>query len=240
MYGWRGRVGSISATPTEALPYEFYKIVPDGVALVQTTVYIHEVTADNIFAAENLFDRIALDVAKEGVDVLILGASPATYLKGHGYDKVLSARIAELIGVPTVSNQTAAVEALSALGAKRIVVASPNTDDLVVPLRRFLNDNGFEVVNARGLQIPTNAEIARVPPYKSYQFAKEVFFEAGGADAVYIPCANWPVALNIDKLEKDLRVPVVASNQSKIWAALRQLEIREPIRGFGRLLEDCL
>ena len=42
----------------------------------------------------------------------------------------------------------------------------------------------------------------------------------------------------IDKLEKDLRVPVVTCVQAAIWNCMRLLDIREPIDGFGRLLEN--
>ena len=38
-YGWRARIGYTSPPlTTEVFPYEFYKLVPDGVSLVVTSL----------------------------------------------------------------------------------------------------------------------------------------------------------------------------------------------------------
>jgi hypothetical protein len=37
MYGWRARIGNISPTAcSEILPYDFYRVAPDGVTFVST------------------------------------------------------------------------------------------------------------------------------------------------------------------------------------------------------------
>ena len=50
MYGWRGRVGSIAATPSDIFSYEFYKIVPPGLSIMQTTLAIHVMTTVELAA----------------------------------------------------------------------------------------------------------------------------------------------------------------------------------------------
>lgn len=131
------------------------------------------------------------------------------------------------------------MEAMRKLGMKKLAIASPNTDEILSKLKVFLEANGFEIVNMKGLQILDNSQIGLLPPYRSYQFAKQIFLETEGqADGIYIPCAGWPVAANISKLENDLKVPVVSSNQAKVWAALRVVNIMESISGFGRLLQE--
>ena len=39
----------------------------------------------------------------------------------------------------------------------------------------------------------------------------------------------------IDRLEKDLRKPVIASNQVSLWSALKRLSVHEEIEGLGKL-----
>jgi maleate cis-trans isomerase len=48
-------------------------------------------------------------------------------------------------------------------------------------------------------------------------------------------CARWQTALNIEKLENDLKVPVVTDVQTSIWAAFKRLHIGEVNPGVRRL-----
>jgi len=42
----------------------------------------------------------------------------------------------------------------------------------------------------------------------------------------------------IAPLERDLRTAVLTNVPADIWAALKFISIREPISGFGRLLDE--
>ena len=43
MYGWRARIGNISPTAcAEILPYEFYRVAPEGVTFVSTNLVIRD------------------------------------------------------------------------------------------------------------------------------------------------------------------------------------------------------
>ena len=43
MYGWRARIGNISPTAcAEILPYEFYRVAPEGVTFVTTNLVIRD------------------------------------------------------------------------------------------------------------------------------------------------------------------------------------------------------
>ena len=49
IYGHRARIGYTSPpATTEIFPYEFYKIVPEGVTLVITTLAIMKLTSDEV------------------------------------------------------------------------------------------------------------------------------------------------------------------------------------------------
>lgn len=44
MYGWRARVGNISPTAcAEILPYEFYRVAPEGVTFMSTNLVIRKI-----------------------------------------------------------------------------------------------------------------------------------------------------------------------------------------------------
>ena len=58
------------------------------------------------------------------------------------------------------------------------------------------------------------------------------------ADTIHLGSAHWAVAHVLDKIEKELGVSVMTSQQAITWKALRTAGITEPIEGFGRLLRE--
>ncbi|MFC1816832.1 hypothetical protein ACFL0M_13075 [Thermodesulfobacteriota bacterium] len=118
-----------------------------------------------------------------------------------------------------------------------MAIATPYVQERNEALIKYLERSGFEVPAIKGLGITRNLDLTKVPFHASYQLAVEAFRESKGVEGIYIPCGRWPVVDNIDPLERDLGVPVVSNNLSKVWFGLKSLGIREPIRGYGTLLE---
>ena len=58
------------------------------------------------------------------------------------------------------------------------------------------------------------------------------------ADALVCSCTAWRSVEAVGAIEARIGKPVVTSNQSTIWASLRALGVTEPVKGFGRLLEN--
>ena len=237
MIGWRARIGSIQPSRGDTFAYEFYQMVPKGVVLVMTATNIKKLTVDEFERALGEYDQAADLLASEEVDFIMVGGSPLIALKGVGSDKEINARIETKTQIPALCGFTAVVNALNALKIKKVVLVTPYRDEVTTRHKNYLEASGFTVTHARGMQIERNVEIAKLPPYASYQLAKEAFLEAPDSDGVYISCARWQTALNIAQLEKDLKVPVVTNTQALIWAAFKRLCIGEANPGFGQLYE---
>ena len=82
MYGYRARIGYTSPPiVTEVFPYEFYKIAPAGVTLVLTTLMVARHTIDSGEAEEswNHTLRASREMARAGVDIIVLGGGPVVY-----------------------------------------------------------------------------------------------------------------------------------------------------------------
>ena len=238
MYGWRARIGKISPSRSDSFTYEFYKIAPEGVVLVLSGFTIFELVGNDIERAHQRIEESAKDLAKVGVDFIITGGTPIFTYKGKGSDQAVIERIKELTGIPSTTTITSEMSALEKLAMKRIVIASPFEEERYNLLKDFLEQVGFDVLNIKGLGIRVASEIAKVTSQEVYRFAKEVFLEAPDADGIFIPCPRWPTIGIIDKLEKDLGVPVVTSSTAMIWKAFDHLKIKEPVLGYGQLLEN--
>ncbi|MBI2848623.1 MAG: Asp/Glu racemase [Chloroflexi bacterium] len=238
MYGWRARIGFISpgSVVNETTTGEFYQIVPEGVGLVAINLGIRNLTDKDIGTAMGGVYEAAQELARQKVDIIVLGGSPPVIFKGHGYDQELIREMERITHRPATTSQTAAVDALQSLEAEKIAVASPFDDIQNQRLKTFLEDSGFDVLSIKGLALPM-VEMPTLPLSTSYRIAKEVFREAPTADALYIPCAAWPVVENIETLERDTGIPVVTSIQAMIWKALSLLKIGEVNEGYGQLFE---
>lgn len=237
MYGWRGRIGHLIPAIHDTVGPEFDQVLPKGVMLVSSTLNVQNLLPEEFDRAFAMMEEGALILAREEVGAITIGGDPIFTYKGLGsHQKIIDAVYAKT-GIPTTTSISAFMDAFNSLGIKRLAVATPYTTERNEALRRYLEGSGFEVLAIKGLEITRNLDLTRVPFHASYQLGVEVFRKAKKAEGVYIPCPRWPVVGNIDPLEKDLGVPVVAYVQVLTWFGLRSLGIKESIKGYGTLLE---
>jgi maleate cis-trans isomerase len=58
-----------------------------------------------------------------------------------------------------------------------------------------------------------------------------------GADAIYMLGSGWRTLNIIAMLEQDLGVPVVHPVPARVWEIQKRLHVRQPVKGYGHLLE---
>jgi maleate isomerase len=171
------------------------------------------------------------------VDAIAYACTSGSFIGGPGYDQELLARItAEARGVPSVGTSPAMVEALRAVGIRRVSVVTPYTDEINEGLTAFLTAHGFNVLSMAGQQIVPNVEIGAQTPATILAFAKANLDPA--ADGLFLSCTNWRAMEVAEQLEREIGKPVVTSNQATLWAALRVLNVATWVDGYGRLLRE--
>src|SRR5437773_10920541 len=77
MYGWRARIGNISPTAcAEILPYEFYRVAPEGVTFVSTNLVIRDAReSSQVEASWHRFDTAFEDLLHTQVDHITLSSA---------------------------------------------------------------------------------------------------------------------------------------------------------------------
>jgi len=177
-------------------------------------------------------------LATARVDVIAYGCTTGSFYRGPGWDREMLGLIAREAGVPAVATTPSVVEALRAFGARRLSVATPYPEWNNERLRAYLEAQRFEVLNVEGdpgAAAAGNQGINDQSPESVVEFAARAC--RGDADALLCSCTAWRSVEAIDALERRTGKPVVTSNQATIWAALRALGLKEPVRGFGRLFD---
>lgn len=236
MFGWRARIGYINPG-VYLYSQEWDQLLPEGIVWAMVTAGVRSLTAEEFKPAFDKYLWAGEILASREVDFIICGGTPLQLTVGYEKSLELARRIQETTGIPTVSQLTTLTDALKKLSAKKIVIATPYEKEHNEEHKRYLKKFGFDVLNMKGLGVKRNVDITKQPSYASYRLARETFREAPQADTVWVGCPAWPVLANIDILERDLGVSVVSDVTGCLWAALTALDIKVPIKGYGKLLE---
>ncbi len=240
-YGWRARVGKLNPTIiASTFVYEFYKVVPPGVMLLTRNLSVQDVrNQGDLDASVALMEEAVKELKRAGADLILGAGIPVLLSSGpDGNDKILKL-LSELSGLPAITTLSSAVDAFRQLEVKRVAIATAyGKPELGEKLANFIRAQGFEVARLSTIETGlTSIEKPKLDFSFVYQYGKKVFREADGAQALYFPSSSWPTVEYVEYLERDIGAPVVSSAMAAIWNALRVLDIHEPIRGYGRLLD---
>jgi len=235
MFGWRKRIGGISPTVMEVVPYDFYRMAPDGFGLVGITCNIEFWDNENFDQALGTIEDSARYLGSRAVDYVIHFGAPLVAARGPGFDAELIATITEQSGVPATTSIWSAANGLRWFEARKVAIASPYPEEVNRNVAAFLEADGFEVVGRHTRDVVFK-RLQDVHSEEIYKFGCEVVASSPGADALYIPCPQWPAADAVEAIEQDCGLPVVASDAADFWAAFSGLGLHPKIKGFGRLL----
>lgn len=158
----------------------------------------------------------------------------SSIVQGVEYDDVLIHEISRIAGVPAVTATRSIINALNALGARRIAAASPYAKEIDDAEHRFFRAAGYEIVGSAHLGIADSFRLADPTPREICELARRAWSD--DADALLITCLNLRSHEVIETLEQELGKPVVTSTQATLWQLLRTAGIEDRIAGYGQLL----
>ncbi len=234
-YGHRARIGyTCPPLLAEVFPYDFYRMVPEGVMLVLSTLSISERNKEEVDRSYDISMAAARAMAKAGVDLIVLGGVPINLSRGYeNADRMLDDLSSEL-GVKVTSSAAAQDKALKALGTKKMVIARP------YPAQggyQFEEYGDRKVLGTYALDAPFGM-ISRLDRHGGVDLGRRATQAYPDADTIMFPSPHWPVIDAIDPLERELGVSVMSALQAIVWDALRMTGVNDRIDGFGRLLRE--
>jgi len=224
MFGWRGRIGLILPSNNTVMQQEFSMVVPRGVSVHTARLgAVRDTSPEVLIKMSEHAERAAGELASCDVDIIIYGCTSGSFLKGSEFEKELTKRIYKASNILSFTTSKAMIEALRSVNAKKLAVGTPYRKKTNEAEKRFLEDQGFEILRIDGLGIVNPTDIGRLPPYKAYEMGRRV--NSKEADAIFISCTDLRTFEIIDPLERDLGKPVISSNQASLWMALKLLNI---------------
>ena len=230
---YRARIGLILTADSE-MEREYYNFVPPSVGLhfarIPLSTNPDQVKANTEMAESTEVEQAADILSVIKPDCIAMTCTSMSFVRGRGYDEEIVGRIEEKTGIQATTASTASLKALRKLGVKRLAVAAPYVEELAARLTLFLEENGFEVVNAGTLDL----EWIGIPTLSTiYELTRKV--DRPNADGIYIACTGMSTSTITAPLEDDLGKPVVSAIQATMWDALDLAGVRPQLPGLGCL-----
>lgn len=232
----RAKIGLVLVPNEQTIEVDFVRHLPNGVGVhCQRANIPSEITDESLALLKGEIANAARTILPyDGVDIVAMASTSGTIAVGESDTEAELARGAR--GAKTSTIAGAIRRGLEALGIRRLAVVTPYTDDVNAKMQRYFSDAGFDVVSFYGMQLRYDAEMIRVSPEYLIELAKTL--DTRDAEAMLLSCSALRAIEVIEPLEKQLRKPVLCSNQALMWDCLRKLGIDDKLPGLGRLLRD--
>ncbi|HEX6512895.1 MAG TPA: aspartate/glutamate racemase family protein [Chloroflexota bacterium] len=208
----------------------------EEVELLSEPVGVKKLTVEGYSDAIERVGEAAQGLVQRGASAIMVGGTSLTFFRGHEFHNQLLASVGAATGVPVSSTSQALIEALRAVKARRLAVATAYTEAVSELLRQFLTEIGFEFLSLRSMGFETAGIAPTVSTQEIVDFSRQAFDDAPEADCLLISCAGLRTLDATVPLEKACGVPVVSSYQSTIWGVAKLAGV-QPAKGFGRLLD---
>ena len=223
------------APTTRTRPHfaSFLRIVPADVAIAFGDLgIVRRSLSDLADRMDAILATTAAGVRDGGWDAVMVPGAPVE-LQNAG----LRDRLAGELSVPFTTALGAAVDALHALRARDVLVMTPFDASMNALLTAHLSAAGFNAACAE-LGFSNENQALEIGPAAVFDMARGAVEAAGKIDAVYFQGAVLDPLAIIDDMERELGVPVIASNPSMLWSILSKLDRSYRIEGGGKLLAE--
>jgi maleate isomerase len=230
------RIGLIIPSSNRMVEQEMVRHVPPGVTAHVARLRMTGAHRVGIDALVPRVEEAAATLVDARCDVVAFHCTANSTAEGTAGDDKLNAALRNA-GVPRATTTATAIRAaFDAVGARRIVLITPYSQETTDHEAEFLRHAGYQVLAARGFALKGSDEYCATPS----QFWRDRALEAArpDADCYLLSCANISTFPVIAEIEQKLDRPVVSSNQAVIFDALRLLGMTDPLNCPGRVFES--
>jgi maleate isomerase len=166
-------------------------------------------------------------------NVIAWNGTSASWL-GFDRDEALVAKIEAATGVRAATCVLGYRDLFQALGARRIGLVTPYTDDVQARIAANWGRGGFTCASERHCGMADNFSFAEVDEPTIERMIREAALP--GCEAIAIVCTNMRGARVAARLERELGIPILDSVAVTLWAALKAAGApTSPYTAWGRL-----
>lgn len=216
---------------------DFYSLRQEDIGIYTTRLFLEKVTPEELERMGEKTEEAAKSLSNVNANIILFGCTTGSLVEGVEWEENLKKRITNITGLPAITTAGSIINALAVIDVQKISVFTPYCEELNEKEELFLKKLGYQVLELEGLNIVDNPTIANVSTEEIYEKCIKLFRRNTGSQALFISCTNLDTFDIIEKIEKEINIPVITSNQTSYWNLLRTIGDNRKIKGIGELLE---
>lgn len=228
------QIGILSpATPNRPHFKSLDGILPSGVSIAHEGLGLLGESYQDLAGKEDVIVARARELVKKHkvAGLMLTGGFVTLFNPG------IEAKVANAIGLPVVSAISSAVAALTAFGAKSVLLMTPFDRASNEGIKAHVDNLGFTLHLGPSFDNRIPGSSLNLSPDQLFNLVEKTF-RKNPAQAIYFQGATMDPLPIIQRIEDRLGVPVVASNTAMIWNLLSQLGLKYSVKGSGKLLAE--
>jgi len=234
---WRGTVGIIRPTLRTGGFEDLVRMLPEGIGVIPLCLDVRRGALDEFKQGIHAYEPKIAELVAAGVDVVNPSGAPPFMVLGYRGERELIRAWEKKYKTPIFTSGTTTLDALRAFKIRRFVGATYFRGDINKIYGTYFADAGFDVLDMAGMDVDFD-KVQELSGLEVYRFVKRIFLAHRKAQAIYMLGPAWRTLDIVDKLEQDLGVPVIHAIPAQCWDIQRHLHVRQPVKGFGRLIAE--
>lgn len=224
--GWLG-----PSVPSSSHIKKFLNLVPANVEVLYEQLVLHNGVLNDVQGKLDLIVSRAVQFSdNQKLDGLIFPGAPREVL-----NPALFGAFSAALKIPVATALRSSAAALKTFSAKRVLLLTPFDASLNQLIRNFLSQ--FDIVASSPAEILRHyTDALKMTPDDVIAYARRAIAEQIKVDAIYFQGAVLDPMDCLEQMERELNLPVVASNPAMNWYMLSRLGLKHPLIGFGKLL----
>lgn len=188
--------------------------------------------------------RAAAELADLRPDAMASACLVAIMAQGTGYHCVAEKEMQQAltdqeVDAPVVSSAGALIRALTALGARRVVMVTPYARPLTELVAQYVEDAGFTVLDTISLEVTDNIAVSELDPDDLLTHWKNLDGLDEADVLVLSACVQMPSLAAIQAVEDEYGKPVISAATATTWALLKDLGLDTVVPDAGSLLSGA-
>ena len=210
----------------------FQKLLPSDVLLINEGLGLLRNSYDDLAGKSDEVIARAMDVvSKHQLRGLMLGGGFLTL-----FNPGLESKVSAAIGCPATAAVSAVTAALKSLSLNTLLLMTPFSTAMNTIIKNHFDHIGFKVYLGPPFENRKPGTSLELGPEELFQMVEEAFRKHPAAECIYFQGATMDPLPIIQRLEDELGVTVVTSNQAMLWHLLSQLGSKYSVQGYGKLL----
>jgi maleate isomerase len=217
----KARIGLIIPSSNRMTEAQFNRYAPAGIGIHVARVQMTGQYKKPIAAVLDDVGRAASTLGDARCDPVVFHCTANAMSEGAAGEAALVGRIAKESRATSFSVAQAVLDAMRALGMRRVVLLTPYPQAANDHEKEFLAEFGIEVVHDVALACPSANDYLTIPVARWVELARGLAHVP--ADGFFLSCTNTTQIEAIEAIERATGKPVVNSNQAVLWASLKRI-----------------